>query len=226
MEKQDSFNGFEFDANRATPHFSDARVIQAARPVVPLESQNRNGRKSRLVLTGAFAAAMLLGAAVALIAARLERQRFQSAAIEVSRVEANDPSVGVDKREPASTEKLEEVTQPAEPETTDTLKGADQPPPDSVESVSKTSKPITKSPQLPVTQPRHHDEALSNEPVVEPNAQPTEDNDGTAKAVMVDQWQERRLRRIERMDRRARRAAQSRDLMRIDEIFEGAPRHP
>jgi hypothetical protein len=224
MERHENFNGFEFDANRATPHFSDARVIQAARPVVPLaEAANRNHRKSRFVLTGAFAAAMLLGAAVALIAARLERQRFQSAAIEVSKVQTNNPSVTADDQQPAPTEKLEEVAHAEEPKTGEPEISNDHPSLDAVESTVKASRPITKSPNVGGTQPRHQDEALSNASA-DPIADPTDDHTENPQPVMVDQWQERRLRRIEKLDRRARRAAQGQDLMRIDEIFEGVRR--
>ena len=225
MERHENFDGFEFDANRVTPHFSDARVIQAARPVVPLaEAGNRRKTKSRFALTGAFAAAMLLGAAVALVAARLERQRFQSAAVEVSKIETNNPSVTADKQEPASTENLEEDAKPEEPETIEPVKSSDQLLPDAVESLAKTPKTITKNPQVAVTPAAHHDEAVSNAPV-QPITDPADDDNTNAQPVMVDQWQERRLRRIEKFDRRARRAARSRDLMRIDEIFEG-PRRP
>ena len=223
MERHENFDGFEFDANRVTPHFSDARVIQAARKVVPLaEAENRRKTKSRFVLTGAFAAAMLLGAAVALVAARLERQRFQSAAVEVSKIETNNPNVMADKQEPTSTENLEENAQP--PETIEPVKSSDQLLPDAVESLAKTPKTITKNPQVAVTPAAHHDEAVSNAPV-QPITDPADDDNTNAQPVMVDQWQERRLRRIEKLDRRARRAAQNRDLMRIDEIFEG-PRRP
>src|SRR6185369_14285337 len=110
METYDNFEDFGFDANRAAPHFNDARVIKGARPVVPLmEIGAANKNKGRLFLTGAFAAAMLLGAAVALVAARLERQRFQAAAIQVSKVETTNSTPAAD---PTQTEKPEEIDAP------------------------------------------------------------------------------------------------------------------
>src|SRR5262245_55369355 len=88
MNRGHNFTRIDFDLDRSTPHFNDARVVRAAQRVVPLGESETTGRsKGRLVLTGAFAAAMLLGAAVALLAARLERQRFQAVAVEVSRAE-------------------------------------------------------------------------------------------------------------------------------------------
>jgi hypothetical protein len=54
----------------ARPHFDDERTVLTARPVVPLEKIDTKIRnRRRWVLSGAFAAAMVLGAASALLSA-------------------------------------------------------------------------------------------------------------------------------------------------------------
>jgi len=230
MQRHENFDVFEFDANRATPHFSDARVIQEARAVVPLvETENRSKKKSRFFLTGAFAAAMLLGAAVALIAARLERQRFQEAVVNVSKVETTNQPVTSGQQEGQPAEKQdEEVAQP-EPEVTEPDESTAQSSSAPVELGEKPARTVTKKPAEPVSQPHHNDQAVANDPATNDSAEPIgdpsdDDTEKNTQPVLVDQWQERRLRRIEKLDRRARRAAQRRDLMRIDEIFEGTHR--
>jgi hypothetical protein len=231
MQRHENFDGFEFDANRATPHFSDARVIQEARAVVPLvETENRSKKKSRFFLTGAFAAAMLLGAAVALIAARLERQRFQEAVVNVSKVETTNQPVTPEQQEGQPAEKRdEEGAQPEEPEVTEPDESAAQSSSDPVELEEKPARTVSKKPAEPVSRPHHSDQAVANDPAANDSAEPIgdpsdDDTEKNTQPVLVDQWQERRLRRIEKLDRRARRAAQRRDLMRIDEIFEGSHR--
>src|SRR6185369_6264750 len=146
METYDNFEDFGFDANRAAPHFNDARVIKGARPVVPLmEIGAANKNKGRLFLTGAFAAAMLLGAAVALIAARLERQRFQEAVVNVSKVETTNQSVTPEQQEGQPAEKRdEEVAQPEEPEVTEPDESAAQSSSDPVELEEKPARTVTK----------------------------------------------------------------------------------
>jgi len=172
---------------------------------------------------------MLLGAAVALLAARLERQRFQAAAaLEISKVETtNSSSLAAAPK----TEKSEEMSQPAaSPEAavplaaTQAIINDNQPTPDAPESASKAaSKPATRPVHLPVAEPQHQDESLANDSVDPINDLPNDDKAAQPPAI-VDEWQERRLRRIEKLERRARRSQQGRDLMRIDEIFEGSRR--
>ncbi|HSE24056.1 MAG TPA: hypothetical protein VLB68_20480 [Pyrinomonadaceae bacterium] len=229
METYDNFKDFEFDASRATPHFNDAQVIKGARPVVPLmEIGADNKNKGRLFLTGAFAAAMLLGAAVALVAARLERQRFQAAAIQVSKVETTNSTAVADTTE---SEKPEEIAPPeatAESlvvtDTTEPVISDDQKTLDAPESTAKAPvKAVARPVHLPAPEPQHHDEAIATDSVGSRD-NVSNDDQTSQQPMKVDEWQERRLRRIEKFDRRARRAAQGRDLMRIDEIFEGSRR--
>ena len=54
----------------AQPHFEDERTLLTARPVIPLEKIDTKVKHRRVwFLSGAFAAAMLLGAASALVSA-------------------------------------------------------------------------------------------------------------------------------------------------------------
>jgi len=231
LENYDNFDGFECDSDRAAPHFNDRSVIKQARRVVPLSETNRKKNKSRLFLTGAFATAMLLGAAVALVAARLERQRFQAAALEISKVETTNAGSLAQASTEAGTEKLEEISQPVASPETDVPLAASQPVNNGVEaelgapeSSSKASSgPAGKPAHTPAPEQLHHDETLAKDSVDPIKDLPNDDQIAQPPA-MVDEWQERRLRRIEKFDRRARRAAQGRDLMRIDEIFEGTRR--
>jgi hypothetical protein len=232
METYDNFDGYEFDANRTTPHFNDARVINGARPVVPLtETGVGDKNKSRLFRTGAFAAAMLLGAAVALVAARLERQRFQAATIQVSKVETTNSTAVADTPETTGTKQPEEISPPetvadssAVTDAPETVISDDQKTLEAPESTVKApTKAVAKPAHLPAAEPQHNDDAIANDSV-DPTDDLPNDDQASQQPVMVDEWQERRLRRIEKLDRRARRAAQRRDLMRIDEIFEGSRR--
>lgn len=64
---------FNNSANPGAPQFDDERTVQSARPVVPLEQINAKVRHRRQwLLGGAFAIAMMLGAASALVASYLK----------------------------------------------------------------------------------------------------------------------------------------------------------
>ena len=68
------------------PHFDDERTLLAARRVVPLEKIEKKARHRRQwFLGGAFALAMMLGAASALVASYLKlRQQPQTATSRTS----------------------------------------------------------------------------------------------------------------------------------------------
>ena len=58
----------------SSPHFDDRRVVLRAQPVVPLNQIRSKLRLRRLwFLSGAFAVAMMLGAASALVTVRVKR---------------------------------------------------------------------------------------------------------------------------------------------------------
>src|ERR1051325_11579479 len=67
------------------PHFDDERTLLSARPVVPLERIEAKVRHRRhWFLGGAFAVAMMLGAASALLASYLKLRHAPQPAAEVT----------------------------------------------------------------------------------------------------------------------------------------------
>jgi hypothetical protein len=67
------------------PNFDDERTVATARPVVPLEKINAKTRhRKQWFLGGAFAIAMMLGAASALLASYFKLRNVQKAPAEVS----------------------------------------------------------------------------------------------------------------------------------------------
>ena len=77
----------------APPHFDDERTVQSAQPVVPLEQINAKVRHRRhWLLGGAFAIAMMLGAASALVASYL---KLRNTATPVAEAEVMPAPVAV-----------------------------------------------------------------------------------------------------------------------------------
>ena len=69
----------------AEPHFDDERTLMSARPVVPLEKIEAKARHRRQwFLGGAFAIAMMLGAASALVASYMKLRNVPQTATELS----------------------------------------------------------------------------------------------------------------------------------------------
>ena len=65
------------------PHFDDERTLSRARPVVPLEAlDDRVKHRRRWFLGGAFAVAMLLGAASALLSAYFKMRNLSDPEIQ------------------------------------------------------------------------------------------------------------------------------------------------
>jgi hypothetical protein len=196
------------------PHFVDERTVIAARKVVPLRKV-RGGRHFRGgLLAGAFALALVLGAATALLAIYLTSNHVDTgvAAIETTRTAPQQQT---------STSQIEPVAEVA------TNADSNQPP----EIKLKTEDPpkyVTphKKSLIIVTQKENAPETLSaNQPeeVLEPVAEPLIPEH---QPTLYEQWQERRQRRAARLERRMRENYGDRDLFRIDEIFEGARRRP
>src|SRR6185503_4609088 len=80
----------------APPHFDDDWTLLSARPVVPLQKIEAKERHRRnWVLGGAFAIAMMLGAASALLASYLKLRNVPNAVIEISEVETPAASLAV-----------------------------------------------------------------------------------------------------------------------------------
>ena len=189
------------------PHFEDRRTLMHAQPVVPLDEIRTKIRLRRLwFLSGAFAIAMILGAASALLAVRVK-----------GNATANT-----------------EIPQIAEPEpATAQLPAVEEAPiVDSGEQIADSStveEPPVQPARPVVTAPKREAQLAQRPRVVgsdRAGVQPSEAEElqQIREAVLYEQWQERRARRAARRERRNR--GDDRDLSRVDEIFEGPRRRP
>lgn len=181
----------------AEPHFDDERTVLTARRVVPLEKIEAKARHRRQwFLGGAFAIAMILGAASALVASYVKlRNAPQPVTEAVVEPEVTPEPVAVAESSPSAT-------------------------PTPEEQVAETTPPVTprKEPKhrtVPVLEPAEDRDVRQ--------ASEEEELQQVRDAVLYDEWQERRARRVERQRRRADRY-NHRDLSNLDEIFEGRRR--
>jgi len=193
----------------AEPHFDDERTLIAARPVVPLETIEWKARhRRRWFLGGAFAIAMMLGAASALVASYLKLRNVPQTATELS-VEPQIAAAPVAVAETESTD-----TTVVQNEDTAVVEN------ENVEE--NTTPPVTPKKESP----RHR--ALATRPAPEPyeprdTRQISEDEQlhRIREAVLYDEWQERRARRATRRERRRAERYNHRSLSNLNEIFEG-----
>ena len=191
------------------PDFDDERTLLSARPVVPLnEIDAKVRRKRQWFLGGAFAIAMMLGAASALVASYLPLRNVPTAATtaEVSEPDVAPAPLAVVENSPSPVPTESAVTeeQPAD----EALLEEEETP--KKEPVAKR-RTVVKQAQPPVQQ--HDDPQISE----------GERLQQIRDAVLYDEWQERRARRVMRRERRLERY-NHRDLSNIDEIFEGRRR--
>lgn len=191
------------------PHFDDERTVLTARPVVPLVQINARVRHRRQwFLGGAFAIAMMLGAASALLASYFKLRNVPSPAAQVAEevtgeVDTAPAPVAVAEGAPAAT---------PEPEAKDVANVEEESAPESVAKKEVKHRTV----------------------VVRANRQPAESRDTglsenedlrrIRQAVLIDEWEERRARRVERRERRRAEQYNHRDLSNLDEIFEGRRR--
>jgi outer membrane biosynthesis protein TonB len=183
------------------PHFDDERTVWSAQPVVPLEQINAKVRHRRhWLLGGAFAIAMILGAASALVASYL-KLRNVATPVATEEIEVTAAPVAVAESVPSESPVVEEP----------------QPTPVPVES------PKTEAPP-----PKRHPVAKPIDELYKPSqtekVSEDEDLNRVRDAVLYDEWQERRARRAERRERRRLDRYNHRDLSNLDEIFEGRRR--
>jgi hypothetical protein len=194
------------DGAMKEPNFEDEQTLQSARPVVPLEKIDAKERHRRhWLLGGAFALAMMLGAASALLASYLKLRNVPAAASEISEVETPAAPIAV-------------AAQPVEGDLAETA--------DTIETVNieePAATPVTpkRAPsRRTVTIPRNTD-------LVRPRTVRGDEEDELEQirsAILIDEWQERRARRAARRERRNRVDHHDRDLSDLDEIFEGQRR--
>lgn len=197
------------------PHFDDERTLLTARPVVPLEKINAKARhRKQWFLGGAFAVAMMLGAASALLAQYFKLRNVQSAPAEVSQeVDVPATPLAVAENPPPDTETpLVEVQAPAVTEAaTEELTPAESTPKKQT-SVRRMTAAAHKRDDY--VDPRNDDRNISE----------ADQLNRIRDSVLYDEWQERRARRAMRRERRRAERYNHRDLSNLDEIFEGRRR--
>jgi hypothetical protein len=188
------------------PHFDEEWTLLSARPVVPLERlKARAERRKALALASAFVAAILLGASVALIAVFLRQPSSDTAITTVSGDGEHQPRDSKVTQTSESAAAASEATAVVDNSQSDSTKVILP----KLKSRSSSTATILVPPLGESLQAKRSAVDESDEP----------------RAQLSEQWQERRLRRVEKHDRRGRGDHHSRDLMRIEEIFEG-PRSP
>ena len=199
------------------PHFDDERTVLRARRVVPLEKINAKTRHRRQwFLGGAFAVAMMLGAASALLASYLKIRDVQNtpAPSEVAtQVDVPQAPVAVADNPPVEEPVGGVVEQTAE-EVTDTEGAIPE------ESTPKKAGVKKRATVIAAAKP---DDEIS-EPIDNRRMSEDESLHQIRSAVLYDEWQERRARRAWRRERRRADRMNDRDLSNLDEIFEGRRR--
>jgi hypothetical protein len=199
------------------PRFDDERTLLSARRVVPLEKINAKVRhRKHWFLGGAFAVAMMLGAASALLASYLKTRNVQNAPVAVTQVDVPDEApVAVSENPPAETPvaTVEEASPEVSPEMTATE--------ESIPDDTPKKAPVKRrSAVVAATRPEDYmsDQSDTRRMNEQDALHQIRDN------VLYDEWQERRARRVWRRERRRAERYNHRDLSNLDEIFEGRRR--
>src|SRR6185295_8840303 len=199
------------------PRFDDERTLLSARRVVPLEKINAKVRhRKHWFLGGAFAVAMMLCAASALLASYLKTRNVQNAPVAVTQVDVPDEApVAVSENPPAETPvaAVEEPSPEVSPEMTATE--------ESIPGDTPKKAPVKRrSVIVAATRPDDYmsDQSDTRRMNEEDALHQIRDN------VLYDEWQERRARRGRRRQRRRAERYNHRDLSNLDEIFEGRRR--
>lgn len=208
MKKEELFErSMNTGAQAEAPHFDDEQTLLTARPVVPLEKIDAKVRRRRQwFLGGAFAAAMMLGAASALLASYLKLRNVNNVVTEVPQVELTattpvTPSI--------------EATGISEPESVANLEETEPLVTEEEVQVEPKKEPVTRRRTVARPQPDFL-------PSQAPRISEEDELNRIRDAVLYDEWQERRARRAIRRERRRER--DNRDLSNLDEIFEGRRR--
>jgi len=190
------------------PHFDEEWTLLTARPVVPLEKLVTTRTKRRVKLIGLFAAALMLGAVSALAVVSFERSHVVSPV-----------AVGDEEQQPAAPAQEQEAVTSTETNI-----------PDANPSTSTDVAPTTAVKTVAVVHAKtkaaeRREEEKPSTPQSDKEANNDVDSSDKPRAVLFDEfrggWEERRARRIRRQERRAAGGRRGRDLLRIDEIFEG-----
>jgi len=167
-----------------------------------IEAKARHRRQ--WFLGGAFAIAMMLGAASALVASYLKLRNAPQAAAEL----AVEPDVA-----PPPVAVAESTPSDSPIDETPVAENVEETPP---------VTPKRESPKHRVATVRPDPEASEDRDARNPNE--SEQLNQIREAVLYDEWQERRARRATRRERRRAERYNHRDLSNLDEIFEGRRR--
>lgn len=214
-------NPVELRSAVSPPRFEDRRVVMRAERVVPLaEIRTKLRLRKLLYLGGAFAIAIVLGAATALIAVHVQRSGATKTQIQLTNNTETETADTADTQAavaggpvhpaPQTDAALSEDEASLEPVVKPVVEAKRQTPP-------PAERPRIVAGQNQPLEPRDRDRDRGVEPSDE------EQLEQIRESVLYDQWQERRMRRAARRERRRNR--DGRDLSRIDELFEG-PRRP
>ena len=209
MKKEELFErSMNTGAQAEAPHFDDELTLLSARQVVPLDKIDAKVRRRRQwFLGGAFAAAMMLGAASALVASYLKLRNVNNLATEVPQVELTATT-------PVTP--LIEETGISEPEAVANLEETEPLVTEEEVTVEPKKEPVTRRRTVVRPQPDFI-------PSQAPRMSEEDELNRIRDAVLYDEWQERRARRALRRERR-RAQRDNRDLSNLDEIFEGRRR--
>lgn len=205
MMKEDTFNtSVDTSLPAEQPNFDDERTLLSAQPVVPLEKiETKERHLRRWVLGGAFALAMMLGAASALLASYLKLRNVPSPVAEIS--EEVEPPVA-----PLAIAPETNVIELPVVENTEEVEDAEMPATPQKAPVRRRAVPERDTDLVRPRVVRETDDEGELERIRE--------------AVLMDRWEERRARRAARRERRNRVDHHDRDLSNLDEIFEGPRR--
>jgi len=188
-----------------SPEFDDERTLLSARRVVPLNEIDAKVRRRRnWFLGGAFALAMMLGAASALVASYLRLRNVPSVATS----EVSEPDVAT---APLAVVENTPNPEPAESAVTE------QPVDEALLEETPKKEPVAKRRTVVKHTPQPVEQR--DDPQISEDERLQQIRD----AVLYDEWQERRARRVMRRERRLDRY-NHRDLSNLDEIFEGRRR--
>ena len=191
---------------RVQPNFEDEITLLTARRVVPLQKIDAKERHRRhWLLGGAFALAMMLGAASALLASYLKLRNAPPVQTEITEIETPAVPVAII-AEPVATE-LPPTEVTAETGLSEEL----------VTAVTPKRTPVRRRAV------ENRDTNLVRPRTVQ-DGNDADELERIRQAVLIDAWEERRARRAARRERRNRVDHHDRDLSNLDEIFEGRRR--
>ena len=195
----------------AEPHFDEEWTLLSARPVVPIEKlKDSSKRRGKLKLIGAFVGAIVLGAAVALLATKLEKKPVMSGSNAELETEKTQPVV----EPPQESDKPFAETGAVAVNPPETAPVVNPKPKETVTERAKNLPELRKANEVRATA----------EVTQSASIEASSESQNTKTAQLVDEWQERRARRVLPRERRDRMGRHRRGLTRIDEIFEGRPR--